>query len=60
MLTGWDFARSGKKAAEFDVICKALKGLGVQFDFSLSPDVVLKVSNTEARRNELISMIRRN
>ena len=43
MLTGWDFERSGKKAAEFDVICKAL---AVQFDFSLSPDVVLKVSNT--------------
>ena len=39
MLTGWDFARSGKKAA------------------SLSPDLVLKVSNTEARRIELIPMI---
>jgi len=31
--------------------------LGVQFNFSLSPDLVLKVSNTGARRKELISMI---
>ena len=54
MLTGWDFPLSGKKAAEFDVICMALV---VQFDFSLPRDLVLKVSNTEARRNELISMI---
>ena len=54
MLTGWDFPLSGKKAAELDVICKALV---VQFDFSLPRDLVLKVSNTEARRNEVISMI---
>ncbi len=54
MLTGWEFARTGKKATQFDALCRAL---GVQFDFSLSKDLVLRVGNTESRRAELISMI---
>ena len=54
MLTGWEFARDGKKATQFDIICKAL---GVQFDFSMSKDLVLRVCNTESRRKELISTI---
>ena len=54
MLTGWEFARTGKKATQFDTVCRAL---GVQFDFGLSKDLILRVGNTESRRAELISMI---
>ena len=54
MLTGWEFARSGKKAAQFDLVCKAL---GVEFNFSSSGERVLLVGNTEARRNELLALL---
>ena len=54
MLTGWEFARSGKKATEFGVVCRAL---GVQFDFTLSNDLVLLVGNTESRRSEILALI---
>ena len=54
MLTGWEFARSGKKATEFGLVCRAL---GVQFDFNLSKDLVLLVGNTESRRSEILALI---
>ena len=54
MLTGWEFARSGKKCTQFDLICRAL---GVQFDFTFTRDRLLLVGNTESRRDELLSMI---
>ncbi len=54
MLTGWEFARSGKKATEFGVVCRAL---GAQFDFNLSKDLVLLVGNTESRRSEILALI---
>ena len=53
-LTGWEFARSGKKAKEFDVVCRAS---GVQFDFTFLKDKILRVGNTESGRDELIAMI---
>lgn len=54
MLTGWEFARSGKKATEFDVVCRAL---GVQFDFTFLKDKILRVGNAESGRDDLIAMI---
>eukprot|EP00435_Cladocopium_sp_Y103_P043232 s1638_g12.t1 len=54
MLTGWLFARDGKKATDFDRCCKAL---GVQFDFSRSEVRLLEVSNTEARKRELVQQL---
>ena len=54
MLTDWEFARSGKKATQFDVGCKALC---VEFNFSSSCDKILHVGNTESRPNELLTMI---
>ena len=54
MLTGWEFARSGKKSTEFDVLCRAL---GVEFNFSMADHCVLKIGNTLARKEELICMI---
>lgn len=42
MLTGWDFARPGKKATEFDLVCKVL---GVEFNFTLSADGILLIGN---------------
>ena len=54
MLTGWEFARSGKKCTQFDLICRALR---VQFDFTFTRDRLLLVGNTESRRDELLSMI---
>ena len=55
LLTGWDFARDGKKATSFAPLCNAL---GVTFNLSLSSERVLLVSNTSARRDELITQIR--
>ena len=54
MLTGWLFARDGKKSTAFSSFCKAL---GVEFDFSRSEEKLLAVANTAARRDELISQI---
>ena len=42
MLTGWLFAKDGKKATVFDPICKAL---GVQFGFSRSSEFLMYVEN---------------
>eukprot|EP00435_Cladocopium_sp_Y103_P074949 s4_g52.t1 len=50
MLTGWLFAKEGKKATSFAMHCKAL---GVEFDFNKSEQRLLAVANTEARKTEL-------
>eukprot|EP00435_Cladocopium_sp_Y103_P041156 s1982_g11.t1 len=54
MLTGWLYAREGKKATDFSAHCKAL---GVEFDFSRSEQRLLLVANTEARKAELVRML---
>ncbi|CAK9117153.1 unnamed protein product [Durusdinium trenchii] len=56
LLTGWEFARDGKKATDFARICHAL---GVEFDLSLARDRILSIGNTEARKQELIEHIDR-
>ncbi|CAK9114988.1 unnamed protein product [Durusdinium trenchii] len=54
LLTGWEFAKDGKKATDFHVTCKAL---GVEFDLSKSKDRVLCIGNTEQRKVELVEYI---
>ena len=54
LLTGWEFAREGKKKTEFSTLCRAL---GVVFDFSLSSEQKLMIENTEQRKLELKEMI---
>lgn len=54
MLTGWEFDRDGRKATQFDVMCKAL---GVSFDLSASKDRLLRIDNTESRKQELVQQI---
>ena len=49
LLTGWEFAREGKKKTEFSTLCRAL---GVVFDFSLSSEQKLMIENTEQRKLE--------
>ncbi len=56
MLTGWLFAKEGKKATVFDPICKAL---GVQFDFPRSSEALMYVENTEARKQEICDIIKK-
>ena len=54
ILTGWVFARDGKKATEFSTVWKAL---GVTFDFGKSDVGLLHVCNTEERKKELTHQI---
>ena len=54
MLTGWLFAREGKKSTTFDAVCKAL---GAQFDFSRSQDFLVYVMNTDTRKKEIGDLI---
>eukprot|EP00435_Cladocopium_sp_Y103_P030339 s465_g7.t1 len=54
MLTGWLYAKDGKKATAFASHCKAL---GVQFDFSKSEQRLLSVGNTESRTKELVQQL---
>ena len=54
LLTGWLFAKDGKKATSFDSVCKAL---GVQFDFKRSQEALMFVENTEARKQEVCELI---
>ncbi len=54
LLTGWLYARDGKKATSFDSVCKAL---GVQFDFKRSQESLMYVANTEARTQEVCELI---
>ena len=53
-LTGWLYARDGKKCTEFGKYCKAL---GVEFNFSRTKQGILAVCNTEARKSELVQQI---
>ena len=55
MLTGWEFDREGKKATVFSTMCQAL---GVNFDLSSSKDALLRVDNTEKRKQELITQLK--
>ena len=54
LLTGWEFARTGNKATDFDVVCRAL---GVEFDLTKSGERVLAIRNTEQRVADLVLMI---
>ena len=54
LLTGWLYAKQGKKATVFDSICKAL---GVQFNFDRSKDFLMHIENTEARKKEICDLI---
>ena len=54
LLTGWLYAKEGKKATVFDSICKAL---GVQFNFDRSKDFLMHIENTEARKKEICDLI---
>ena len=56
LLTGWLFAKEGKKSTTFSSVCKAL---GVQFDFSRSQDFLMLVGNTEARKKEVGEIIQK-
>ena len=55
LLTGWQFAREGKKCASFDVVCKAL---GVEFNLSKSGESILRIQNTEQRIQDLKMLIK--
>ena len=54
MLTGWEFARDGKKATLFETTCRAL---GVEFNLSRSERRIVQIYNTEQRRLDLVSRI---
>ena len=54
LLTGWSFARDGKKATAFGRHCEAL---GVRFDLESSGEHVLRVNNTSKRVNEICDQI---
>ena len=54
LLTGWTYARDGKKATIFESHCKAL---GVVFDFSKSSERILLVDNTSSRKAELVEQL---
>lgn len=53
-LTGWLYARDGKKCTEIGKYCKAL---GIEFNFSRTEQGILAVSNTEARKRQLVQQI---
>ena len=54
LLTGWHYAKEGKKATQFAHICRAL---GVEFDFSRSEERLMAVANTAQRKQDLITSI---
>lgn len=54
LLTGWSYARDGKKATAFSRHCEAL---GVHFDLDSSGDRVLRVNNTAKRVAEICEQI---
>ena len=53
-LTGWSYDKDGKKSTDFGKYCKAL---GVEFDFSRAESKILAVSNTSARKEELVKQL---
>ena len=54
LLTGWEFAKEGRKATEFSEVCHAL---GVSFDLRDACNGVLKVQNTQKRIDELVEFL---
>ena len=54
LLTGWEFARDGKKSTVFDTTCKAL---GVEFNLQSSGERKLSIGNTVQRRDELVAQL---
>ena len=54
LLTGWSFARDGKKATAFGRHCEAL---GVHFDLESSGEHILRVNNTCKRVTEICDQI---
>ena len=54
LLTGWFYAKEGKKATVFGSICKAL---GVQFNFHRPKDFLMHVENTEACKKEICGVV---
>ena len=54
LLTGWEFAKEGKKSTTFGELCSAL---GVTFDLSNSESRIARIYNTEQRRVDLISKL---
>ena len=54
LLTGWSFARDGKKATAFGRHCEAL---GVHFDLESSGEHILRVNNTSKRVTEICDQI---
>lgn len=54
LLTGWLYAKDGKKATEFSQVCKAL---GVEFWFSRSEKLLMEVYNTKQRVADLTQHI---
>ncbi len=54
ILTGWLYAKDGKKATDFGHICKAL---GVEFCFSRSEEFLMEIYNTEQRVADLTQHI---
>ena len=54
LLTGWQYAKEGKKATTFSSVCQAL---GVEFDFSKSEQRLMLVSNTTQRKQDLVAAI---
>ena len=54
LLTGWQYAKEGKKATTFSSVCQAL---GVEFDFSKSEQHLMLVSNTTQRKQDLVAAI---
>ena len=55
LLTGWTFAREGKKATEFGDLRKAL---GVTFDLSHSASCILEIWNTRSRVSEICDILK--
>ena len=54
MILGWDYAREGKKATSFDIVCRAL---GIEFNLSRSDEGLMTMCNTEQRRQDLLALL---
>ena len=53
-LVGWDFAESGARPPDF---AEMFQALGVVINVSALQNVLVTISNTESRRNELIQSL---
>ncbi len=54
MITGWEFARDGKKATSFAKICRAL---GVELNFDSAGERILEIYDTKQRVEDLVTSI---